>query len=288
MLALMVATMIGVFVVAAVVGTLAGLRWAPADSDEIFADPLLDNAVLLVSLALWIPAVLVGVRVCGKRPAGTLASVTGRLRWGWLGRCLGLAAAVLVVQNLLLVAWSLYADGSEAVTGETPGWAELALSLLVLWALVPFQAAAEEVVFRGWLVQFAGGILRTPWPGIAVSSVLFALAHGYGQLSGFLLLCYSAAWWAWLTVRTGGLEAVIAVHTVNNLIAFSLSAVFGELADDSTAADAPWEALVSELVFAPVFCLLAARLAARRGIAARTPGLPAGESALAVDGKHQG
>ncbi|OKJ65503.1 abortive phage infection protein [Streptomyces sp. CB02009] len=270
-LALMGAGMIGVLVGAAVIGMVLGLAWAPDDSDNIFADPLLDNAVLLVSLAVWIPAVLIAVRVSGKRPAGTLASVTGRLRWKWLVWCLGLAAGVLVLQNLLLVAWSLIQDGSEAVTGETPGWSELLLSLLVLWALVPFQAAAEEFVFRGWLVQLFGGFLRSPWPGVGVASLLFAFAHGFGELSGFLLLCYSAAWWGWLTIRTGGLEAVIAVHTVNNLIAFSLAAFFGDLADDSTAADAPWEALVAELIFAPAFCLIAARLADRHGITARTP-----------------
>ncbi|MGW0032775.1 CPBP family intramembrane glutamic endopeptidase [Streptomyces sp. NPDC003314] len=274
-LGLMVAGAIFVFVGSAVIGLLLDLEWAADDGDGIFADPLVDNAVLLMVLASWIPAVLVAVRVCGKRPAGTLASVTGRLRWGWLGWCFGLAAVVLVLQNLVLIFWSLFQDGSEMTSGKTPGWAELFLSLLVLWALVPFQAAAEEFVFRGWLVQLFGGFLRSPWPGVAVASLLFALAHGFGELSGFLLLCYSAAWWGWLTIRTGGLEAVIAVHTVNNLIAFSVSAVFGELADDSTAADAPWEAFAAELVFAPVFCLAVARLARRRGVVARTPLLPA-------------
>ncbi|MGW4699582.1 CPBP family intramembrane glutamic endopeptidase [Streptomyces sp. NPDC004285] len=264
--------MIFVFLSSAIAGTLLGLEWAPDDSDSFFADPLLDNAVLLVGLALWTPAVLLAVRVCGKRPAGTLVSVTGRLRWGWLGWCFGLAAVVLVVQNLLLIVWSLFQDSPETATGQMPGWSELLLSLLVLWVLVPFQAAAEEFVFRGWLAQLFGGFLRSPWPGVAVASLLFALAHGFGQMSGFLLLCYSAAWWGWLTIRTGGLEAVIAVHTVNNLIAFSFAAVFGELADDSTAADAPWEAFAAELLFAPAFCLIAARLADRRGILTRTPG----------------
>ncbi|MGW1765102.1 CPBP family intramembrane glutamic endopeptidase [Streptomyces sp. NPDC002073] len=273
--ALMVAGLVLALGGSAVIGAVLGLDSAPDDSERFFADPLLDNAVMLVALALWTPAVLIAVRACGGRPAGTLASVTGRLRWGWLGRCFGLAAAVLVLQNLVLVVWSLFQDGSEAVAGDFPGWPALLLSLAVLWALVPFQAAAEEFVFRGWLAQLFGGFLRSPWPGVAVASVLFALAHGFGQLSGFLLLCYSAAWWGWLTIRTGGLEAVIAAHTVNNLIAFSLSAVFGELSDQSTAADAPWEALVAELVFTPVFCLLAARLADRRKIAARTPELAA-------------
>ncbi|MER7763683.1 CPBP family intramembrane glutamic endopeptidase [Streptomyces sp. NPDC097619] len=254
-----------------VLGAVFGAESAPAGSDGFFADPLLENVVLLISIALWTPAVLLAVRVCGRRPAGTLASVTGRIRWGWLGISFGLALVVLVLQNATLIVWSLFQDGSEAVEGEFPGWGTLLFSLVVLWALVPFQAAAEEFVFRGWLAQFFGGFLKSPWPGVAVASLLFALAHGFGQWSGFLLLCWSAAWWGWLTIRTGGLEAAIAAHTVNNLIAFSLAAVFGELGDQSTAADAPWAALVAELVFTPVFCLVAARVAGRRGVLARTP-----------------
>ncbi|WP_308072706.1 CPBP family intramembrane glutamic endopeptidase [Streptomyces bambusae] len=270
-LVLLIAGLIVAFGGAAVVGVVFGLESAPAGSDAFFADPLLDNAVMLVALALWTPAVLIAVRVCGRRPPGTLVSVVGRMRWGWLGWCLGVAAVCLVLQNVVLIVWGLFQDGSEAVAGEFPGWSSLVLSLLVLWALVPFQAAAEEFVFRGWMAQFFGGFLRSPWPGVAVASLLFALAHGFGQLSGFLLLCYSAAWWGWLTVRTGGLEAVIAAHTVNNLIAFSLSAAFGGLNDQSTAADAPWEALAVEFVFTPLFCLATARLAGRRRIDSRTP-----------------
>ncbi|MFE1558122.1 CPBP family intramembrane glutamic endopeptidase [Streptomyces sp. NPDC058734] len=270
-LALMVVGLLLVFAGCAFVGAAFGLESAAEGSAGVFADPLLDNAVMLGAIALWTPAVLIAVRACGGRPAGTLASVTGRLRWGWLGRCFALAGAVLVLQNLVLFVWSLWQEGSAAVAGEFPGWSSLGLSLVVLWVLVPFQAGAEEFVFRGWLTQFFGGFARSPWPGVVVASLLFSLAHGYGQLSGFLLLCYSAIWWGWLTIRTGGLEAVIAGHTVNNLIAFSLAAVFGDLSEQSTAADAPWEALVVELVFTPVFCLLTARLADRHAIAARTP-----------------
>ncbi|MEU8779853.1 type II CAAX endopeptidase family protein [Streptomyces sp. NPDC048606] len=270
-LALMVGVILFVFAACAVAGSALGLEFGPEGSTAVFADPLLDNSVTLVAIGLWTPAVLIAVRACGGRPAGTLVSVTGRLRWGWWGRCLALAGAVMLLQNLVMFVWSLWQEGDEAVAGEFPGWSSLGLSLVVLWALVPFQAAAEEFVFRGWLVQLFGGFVRSPWPGVVVTSLLFSLAHGYGQLSGFLLLCYSAIWWGWLTIRTGGLEAVIAGHTVNNLIAFSLAGVFGELSDQSTAADAPWEALVTELVFTPVFCLLAARLADRHAIATRTP-----------------
>ncbi|MFG3345757.1 CPBP family intramembrane glutamic endopeptidase [Streptomyces sp. NPDC048018] len=257
------------------VAAVSGVRSAPDGSERLLADPLADEALGLLSLAIGIPAVMLGVRWCGSRPAGTLASVTGRLRWRWLGLCAGLAFAVTALNMGALMLWERLADGDGAFAGETPGAARLVGGLAVFLVLVPFQAAAEEFVFRGWLPQFFGGFLRSPWPGVVVASVLFALAHGFGGWSGFLLLLYSSLWWGWLVDRTGGLEAVIALHTANNVLAYVVALVLGQLADTGTAADAPWQALVAELVSAPAYCLLVARLAKGRGVTATRPEEPA-------------
>ncbi|MFF7727131.1 CPBP family intramembrane glutamic endopeptidase [Streptomyces sp. NPDC008001] len=270
MLLLAVAGPVLAFLVVMAVGSAAGLEAAADDGDRVFANPLADQAAGLASLAVGIPAVFVVVRRCGRRPAGTVGSVRGRLRWGWLGRCAGVAFPLLALQLGLLVAWEAAAEGTVPDGFAFPGWPSFLLAVAVIALLVPFQAAAEEFVFRGWVTQFCGGFLRSPWPGVAVGSLLFALAHGLGQVSGFALLLYSALWWGWLVVRTGGLEAVIAIHTANNVLTFWLAAAAGQLSDDSTAADAPWPALALEVVFAPLYCLIVARLAKRHRIEDRS------------------
>ncbi|MFI8823818.1 lysostaphin resistance A-like protein [Streptomyces sp. NPDC053431] len=273
---LLVVGMVAVLLLGMTVAVVSGLESAPDGGERLLADPLADDAFALLSLAIGIPAVMLGVRWCGRRPAGTLASVTGRLRWHWLGLCAGPAFAVMVLNMGGLMLWDWLANGDESFAGEAPGAGRLVAGLAVFLLVVPFQAAAEEFVFRGWLPQFFGGFLRSPWPGVAVASVLFALAHGFGGWSGFLLLLYSALWWGWLVERTGGLEAVIAVHTANNVLSFVIALVLGQLADTGTAADAPWQALVAELVTAPAYCLLTARLAKKRGVVARRPEPPVG------------
>ncbi|AXE28148.1 CPBP family intramembrane metalloprotease (plasmid) [Streptomyces globosus] len=279
------AVVAGLFLVAMVllvgigmaVGQALGFGPAPEDGgDRLLADPLADQALALTGLALGIPAVLLGVLWCGRRPPGTVVSVAGRMRWRWLGLCAAVAFAVMAVQMGVLVLWEWLAAGDEVFEGDVPGMTRLLVGLVLFAALVPFQAAAEEFIFRGWLVQFFGGFLRSPWPGVCVASVLFALAHGFGGWSGFFLLLYSALWWGWLVLRTGGLEAVIAMHTANNVLSFGLALALGQLADAGTAADAPWQALVVELVSAPVFCLVIDRMARARGIASRRPADPAG------------
>ncbi|MET3988338.1 type II CAAX endopeptidase family protein [Streptomyces sp. PvR034] len=263
-----VVCMIALFVAAMLLADVFGIATADPDGEAVFADPIAEVALGLVSLGLAIPAVLLVVRWIQRRPAGTISSVTGRLRLGWLALCSGLALPVLGTQIGLLV-WLLPGEGPDGTAAELfapPALGTLLLSLAVVWLLVPFQAAAEEYLFRGWILQAFGAHLRTPWVGIAVGSVLFALAHGFGQWSGFALLLYSAAWYAWLTLRTGGLEAAIAHHMVNNLLAFTLAALADDLANDETAADAPWQALVLELVATPLYCLLVVKLAERREI----------------------
>ncbi|WP_407697984.1 CPBP family intramembrane glutamic endopeptidase [Streptomyces apocyni] len=268
-LGLFVVGVLGVFVVGAVIAAVLDVQ-AASDSDAIFADPLAELAFLLIVIVVGLPVVLVGARLLGNRPFGTVSSVAGRLRWGWLGRCAAVAFPLIVLQIGLLVAWTWNSEPLAEEGQGFPGWSEFVLSLAVLGALVPFQAAAEEYVFRGWLVQVIGRAVRSPWPGIVVASLLFATAHGFGELSGFALLLYSALWWGWLVIRTGGLEAVIALHVANNLVAFGLVAAVGDLSSSETAADAPWQALVLELVFAPLYCLMIARLADRRAVAQRS------------------
>ncbi|MFJ6694934.1 lysostaphin resistance A-like protein [Streptomyces sp. NPDC091272] len=265
---------IAVTVAGAVLALALGLDAPDPESEQLFANPVADQAITLIGLAVATPAVLLAVRLCGHRPMGTVSSVTGKLRLGWLGRCALVAFPLMTLQLGLLLLWTYLsenpADGGEQAV-EFESWPVLLASLVVLWALVPFQAAAEEYVFRGWLVQAFGAWLRNPWPGIVVASLLFALAHGFGETTGFALLLYSALWWGWLVLRTGGLEATIALHTANNVLTFTVAAVFGELSDTGTAADAPWQALVLELLFAPAYCLLIARMARRRAIATTTP-----------------
>ncbi|MFE7186052.1 CPBP family intramembrane glutamic endopeptidase [Streptomyces erythrochromogenes] len=252
-----------------------GLDFAPGDGDRILGDPLADEALALLSIATGIPVVLLAVRWCGSRPGGTVASVVGRLRWGWLARCAAVAFPLIVLQMGALALWGYLSEGEESLAGEFPGWSGFVLGLVVLWALIPFQAAAEEFVFRGWLAQFFGGFLKSPWPGIVIASALFAVAHGFGEWSGFALLFYSAMWWGWLTIRTGGLEAVIAVHVANNMTAYAITVALGQLAESGNAADAPWQALVLELVAAPAYCLLIAKLATSHGVRRLSPAEPA-------------
>jgi uncharacterized protein len=94
-------------------------------------------------------------------------------------------------------------------------WAFLAVVLLT----TPLQAAGEEFLFRGLLLQSLGAL---GWPALVcavLDGVLFAVAHLQFAAPLFLDRALLGTVLAFLAVRTGGLESGIAIHAVYNLSA---------------------------------------------------------------------
>ena len=226
-------------------------------------DPL-SLALLLGLLALLLPAFLVAARLTGSRPAGLISSVTGRLRLRWLRTATLLAFAVWAP---VMAVWV----GVEAAAGiltvrEVAPTTSIAL-LLVTLALVPFQAAAEEYVFRGYLAQLVGSWLRHPLFAVLLPVPLFVLGHGYGTL-GAVDVGLFAVFCGWITWRTGGLEAAIAAHVANNVVLMSLTAVG---LGDPNATDTSVAGLVVSTVMMIVFTVLVSRRADASGILRSRP-----------------
>lgn len=166
---------------------------------------LLSNLMLI----LLIPAVLIGVRLARARPVGSVLSVTGHFRWERLLR----AALITTPIYLLFFAVSFAIEPGHAPVFDRGAWLFLALVVLSM----PFQSAAEEIVFRGLLGQMIGAWLRHPLWAILLPIPLFVVGHDYstGGLLDIGVFAFCAGVLAW---RTGGLEAPIALHVVNNVL----------------------------------------------------------------------
>ncbi|WP_447039939.1 CPBP family intramembrane glutamic endopeptidase [Streptomyces sp. DSM 118878] len=222
----------------------------------------------LLTLALLLPVVFLAARWSQGRPAGTVSSVVGRLRWDWLVRCLLLAVPLVAasIGTMLLLPESS-GDGTDEMVWA--GLPDFLLGLAMVCVLVPFQSAAEEYVFRGWLTQAVGAWCRSPWLAILPQAPLFAAAHGWGTPWGFADLVVFALVAGVLTVRTGGLEAAIGLHVINNLIAMGLSAaIAGALSSDETAADMDAAAVCVDTVMIFGYAVLVLWWARRRGVEA--------------------
>ena len=167
-------------------------------------------------------AMLVGlwlaVRYVHRRRFGTLVAPDGRLRWGQVLR-----------GGLYWTAGTLVASAVEWVVARPeityslePGRFLLLLPLILV--LTPLQTTAEELFFRGYLLQGLGLRTRRTVVLVAVSGLLFAVHHlGNPEVgSGFALLAtYYFLFGAFATVvalRAGSLHLVIGIHAANNLL----------------------------------------------------------------------
>lgn len=242
--------------------------------DSMGAEIDLDRpGVLLLQLgtiALFIPTVLGSVWLVWRPHTGYLHSVEGRLRWRWLGHCLALAFAVVGASLALSVAVS--AALGDGVGGAAWPTGARAWSLLVVLLVVPFQAAGEEYLFRGALMQLIGSWTKRAAVPVVVTTLLFAAGHVY-NIWGLLSVAVFGLTAAVLTIRTGGLEAAIGLHVANNVLLMVLDLV-GVIDSSGEGAGFLDEVLPTALMCL-VFALLVERSARRRRLVRRRPPLTA-------------
>ncbi len=216
-----------------------------------------------LGLALLIPVVLVATRVVHRVLPGFVSSVAGRLRWRWLLRCL------LAILPLWVVYLGLGFVLDPPSSGRPDQWP---LLLLLALTTTPFQAAGEEYLCRGWLVQNVAVWFAHPGVAWAVSTVVsagvFALIHG--SLDPWLLLDIAALGVVacYLNRRTGGLEAGIALHVANNVLIGIATTTIGGYEESYVSADSTGSPLVllASLVALTLASVLVLRAARRAGV----------------------
>ncbi|MDR1806506.1 MAG: CPBP family intramembrane metalloprotease [Propionibacteriaceae bacterium] len=158
---------------------------------------------------------------------------------------------------LCLIAALILFGGYAGVTfAAGPGWQpppDWVWYLVPIVVTSPLQALGEEVLFRGLLLQALGLIVPRPWFPVLFSALLFAFFHGaqnpwlFASRFVFGILAGALVW------RTGGLEAGVAAHAANNLAAFGLALVTGELTQTRTVTEiTPLAALGEAGLFAAV------------------------------------
>ncbi|GAA4678339.1 CPBP family intramembrane glutamic endopeptidase [Nocardioides nanhaiensis] len=219
-------------------------------------------------LVVW----LVARTLHGLRP-GWVSSVVPRMRWRYFVACLGLSLVALLV-TVVLGAF-LPAQAGDDVTGQLNSFTTTTRDfLLVVVLLTPLQAAGEEYVFRGYLTQAFGSLIPSPRVSAAVAvlapSLLFALAHGAQDAPIFFDRFAFGVVAGTLVILTGGLEAAVAMHVLNNWLAFGLALAFGDMTSALNPEGSSWWNIPITVVRAVVYLALAVWVARRMGLATTT------------------
>lgn len=224
------------------------------------------NASILV---LLVATVLV-VTLLHGRSWRTLVTPHAAIDWRRMGGAAAVWGGLLLLFALIE---AVLHPGRYEWTFEPALWLPFAAAVLLL---TPLQCLAEELAFRGYLLQALGRLWAVPWFVIIASALLFMLPHLLNpevEAYGFWLMAANyfamGLFLAAITLRDGRLELAIGAHAANNVL-LALTVNYEASVFDTPSlftADAldPGYALLTLAVSAAVF----AAWAFRRGVAAQ-------------------
>ena len=277
-LGLVIAIAIYVAVVLLVTGISAGVLREQGQSfpatnpaGHQFITPV-DLLILLFSFIGVYAGLWVALKLVHKRAfAGLFGPSPGlALRQAWMATHI----VVPLFSLFLLIGIIIAPPTAQIGFFDWLKWMPLALPMLLL------QTSAEEIFFRGYLLQQLAARFSSRWIWMVLPSVLFGLGHYDSAELGdnaWLAVADTAIIGivaADMTARTGTLGPAIAFHFINNFFAMFLMSVEGSMSGLALYT-APYSAadsdtigtyLVVDIVSNLVLYMIYARMMTRRGL----------------------
>jgi membrane protease YdiL (CAAX protease family) len=213
-----------VLVVVATGGFGGDIRSLPLRITALLNDDgkTIKSALSLLTLAVFtngpMAATFIGVAalIAGVSPRRYI-TIASKIRWRLL--LSGLLLSVVVIGPLVLASQFLDPHAPPApmlnLAADWPGRIGYAVACIAL--LIP-AAAAEEIVFRGWLLRESAAITRNPIFLMAVNGVLFSALHNDFAPDAFLIRSLMGAGFVYMTLRLGGIEFSTGAHAANNIL----------------------------------------------------------------------
>jgi uncharacterized protein len=188
----------------------------PVTGGIIGVNPILLFIALMLSFCCLLAGLYIAVRFVHQRRFVTLITPAA-VRWGRIGQAFGLwfllAAVISVVEALL------FRDRYQLTFDPVQFFIFLPFAVV----LIPIQTSAEELLFRGYVLQSAGLRVRSLIALCLISGVAFMVPHlGNPEVTVniFLLPLFYftfGVFLAYLSLKDNGLELALGIHAANNL-----------------------------------------------------------------------
>lgn len=151
-----------------------------------------------------------------RRPLKSFITAAPRFRWSLVGLGFAISLPILGIAVGIQQAFSPEALHPPVLTAISA--ADLAFYVAAACVFLFIAAMAEEMIFRGWLLQQTSAFTRSMPALLLVNGILFSLAHGDLDPGAFFVRALMGASWAWIALRVGGLEFGAGAHLANNLL----------------------------------------------------------------------
>ncbi|WP_159950502.1 CPBP family intramembrane glutamic endopeptidase [Polaribacter septentrionalilitoris] len=214
--------------------------------------------LIIFSFACGLLLLFVGVKYIHKRSITSLITSRDKIDWnrikfGFLSW--GILAVISIVIGIYLAPEN-YVWNFRTI----PFFTLLVISFLFL----PLQTSFEELLFRGYLMQGIGALIKNRWFPLIFTSVLFGLLHGANpevEKLGYISMVFyigTGFFYGLTTLMDEGTELALGLHAANNIIAaffvttdwtvFQTDALYIDTSEPSVG----WEMFFPVLVLYPL------------------------------------
>jgi len=174
--------------------------------------------MLVFPFIAGLAAFILLVKPLNNRTLKNTINGTGKIRWN---RFFISAFIWLILSAVYLFLYLKLDPANFALNNKS---ASLIILSVISLLLIPFQAAFEEVLFRGYLMQGFTAILRNRWFPVIMTSVLFGLMHAlnpevkeFGFLTMMPQYILFGLIFGVITILDDGIEASMGAHAANNI-----------------------------------------------------------------------
>jgi len=180
-------------------------------------DPAIGFVVMMLAFIPFLLGIFLVVRFFHKRRFLTL--VTSLETIDWKKYCRGLFL-MFVIWSFLAMINGLFSPGTYQFVFQ---WNTFLPFLLLALVLVPIQASTEELLFRGYVMQGIGRLVKARWVVVGLSSVLFMLPHLFNPEAAtspaLAVTAYTfvGVFLAVITLKSNSLALAMGAHTGTNL-----------------------------------------------------------------------
>lgn len=167
-----------------------------------------------IIVGLWVV-----MKYLHQRPFKTLITPLAEINWKRIAQSAGLWFGITIAVELLF--YNIFPEMYRFTLKMEDFMPAFVVGIL----LIPIQSTAEELLFRGYLLQGIG--MKNIWAGIVITGIFFGLAHGLNpetEKVGFALgMSYYISvglFFALLAILDKKLELPIGIHAANNVYSF--------------------------------------------------------------------
>ena len=175
--------------------------------------------LIIISFIFGLLTLIIGVKYIHRRTFKSIVTSRNLIDWKrfWFAFFTwGIIAIILTIVGIFMSPEN-YIWNFKPI----PFFTLLAVSFLFL----PFQTTFEELLFRGYLMQGIGTVVKNRWFPLIFTSVCFGLLHGANpeveKLGAISMVFYigTGFFYGIITLMDEGTELALGLHAINNIIA---------------------------------------------------------------------